>query len=84
LTQCIGGWDNPNQLTLLRFIVIFNQYCYQILKVLTEVDVAYRITEECINCGTCIDQCPEGAISQGDGISVLKEGCYGNGKIVIG
>ena len=29
--------------------------------------MAYVITNDCIACGTCIDECPVGAISEGDG-----------------
>ncbi|HKM31800.1 MAG: 4Fe-4S binding protein [Bacteroidales bacterium] len=28
--------------------------------------MAHRITENCIACGTCIDECPVEAISSGD------------------
>ncbi len=28
--------------------------------------MAYRITDACISCGACADQCPVEAISQGD------------------
>ena len=28
--------------------------------------MAYKITENCAACGTCIDECPNGAISAGD------------------
>ena len=28
--------------------------------------MAYRITEDCVACGTCIGECPTGAISEGD------------------
>lgn len=28
--------------------------------------MAYKISEECIACGTCIDECPVEAISEGD------------------
>ena len=28
--------------------------------------MAYRITDACISCGSCADQCPAEAISQGD------------------
>ncbi|MDR0832827.1 MAG: 4Fe-4S binding protein [Candidatus Symbiothrix sp.] len=28
--------------------------------------MAYQITDDCIACGTCIDECPVSAISEGD------------------
>lgn len=34
-----------------------------------------KITEECIACGTCVDTCPVGAISQGDPIYVIGDDC---------
>lgn len=29
--------------------------------------MAYKITDECISCGACADQCPVDAIAEGDG-----------------
>jgi len=31
----------------------------------------HKITDECLACGICIDECPEGAISEGDPIYVI-------------
>ncbi len=30
--------------------------------------MAHKITDECISCGACESECPEGAISEGDEI----------------
>jgi len=37
--------------------------------------VAILITDECIACGACEDQCPNTAISLGDTIFVIDPGC---------
>ena len=37
--------------------------------------MAYVITDECIACGTCIDDCPVGAISEGDIYSIDADLC---------
>ncbi len=33
--------------------------------------MAYKITDECINCGACIGECPVEAISEADGKAVI-------------
>ncbi len=33
--------------------------------------MAYKITEECINCGACEPECPNQAISPGDEIYII-------------
>lgn len=33
--------------------------------------MAYKITEECIMCGTCEEECPNGAISEGEDTYVI-------------
>ncbi len=33
--------------------------------------MAYVITDDCIQCGACENECPEGAISQVDGLFVI-------------
>jgi ferredoxin len=37
--------------------------------------MAYVITDDCIACGTCIDECPVGAISEGDKYSINPDVC---------
>ena len=36
--------------------------------------MAYKITEECISCGACADNCPVNCISQGDSTYVIDAG----------
>jgi ferredoxin len=33
--------------------------------------MAYKITEECISCGACETECPNGAISEGETLYVI-------------
>ena len=33
--------------------------------------MAYFITDDCINCGACVADCPTNAISEGDGKFVI-------------
>ena len=37
--------------------------------------MAYVISDECIACGTCIDECPVEAISVGDIYTIDKDLC---------
>ena len=37
--------------------------------------MAYVISEDCVACGTCIDECPSGAISEGDRYSIDPNSC---------
>lgn len=40
----------------------------------TEI-MAYVINEDCIACGTCIDECPVNAISEGDIYKIDPDTC---------
>ena len=45
--------------------------------------MAHVISEECIACGTCIDECPVSAISEGDPIYIIDaEVCIDCGACV--
>ena len=33
--------------------------------------MAYKITDDCISCGACVDECPVSCISEGDDIYVI-------------
>lgn len=34
--------------------------------------MAYRITEDCVRCGGCIDECPQGAIIEGEADDISR------------
>lgn len=37
--------------------------------------MAYVISDDCVACGTCIDECPVSAISAGDKYSINPDEC---------
>ncbi|MCQ2300628.1 MAG: 4Fe-4S binding protein [Bacteroidales bacterium] len=44
--------------------------------------MAYKITENCAACGTCIGECPVGAISEGDIYKIDADACASCGTCV--
>ena len=45
--------------------------------------MAYKITDDCTSCGSCMDSCPSDAISEGDDKYVIdKEECTDCGSCV--
>ena len=42
--------------------------------------MAFKITDDCVSCGACVDSCPVGAISEGDGkYEIDADACIGCG-----
>jgi ferredoxin len=44
--------------------------------------MAYKITEDCAACGSCIDECPVGAIAPGDIYTIDAGTCTDCGACV--
>jgi len=44
--------------------------------------MAHKISEDCVACGSCIDECPLGAISDGEIYSIDPEKCSDCGTCV--
>jgi ferredoxin len=53
------------------------QSCLSLPQVLIKnsIVMAYVITEDCTACGTCIDECPVDAISEGDIYKIDPDVC---------
>ena len=49
--------------------------CHQHTCLTKKLAMAYKISAECIACGTCIDECPGDAISEGDIYMIDPELC---------
>jgi len=44
--------------------------------------MAYKITDECEACGTCLESCPTEAIVEGDKYSINAEKCEACGTCI--
>jgi NAD-dependent dihydropyrimidine dehydrogenase PreA subunit len=52
------------------------------LAIFRENIMAYKITEKCIACGACVDQCPVEAIAEGTPYKIDAEKCIDCGACV--
>jgi ferredoxin len=50
-------------------------YTKTLLTIKNKNIMAYVIGEDCVACGTCIDECPVGAISEGDIYKINPDEC---------
>ncbi|MCL2102885.1 MAG: 4Fe-4S binding protein [Syntrophorhabdaceae bacterium] len=41
--------------------------------------MAYKITDECISCGVCVNECPNNCISEGEPYVINASECNGCG-----
>ncbi|MCL6478110.1 MAG: 4Fe-4S binding protein [Peptococcaceae bacterium] len=44
--------------------------------------MGYRITEECLACGTCVESCPNDAIIEGEAYKIDPEKCENCGTCI--
>ena len=44
--------------------------------------MAYKITDECVACGTCVEECPAEAIEEGEPYVINEEKCTECGTCV--
>ncbi|MCL6638943.1 MAG: 4Fe-4S binding protein [Firmicutes bacterium] len=44
--------------------------------------MAFKITDECVACGTCMESCPNEAIIEGDPYSIDMEKCENCGTCI--
>ena len=60
-------------------VVVFLRH--QNLKLTFKINniMAYKITDSCVACGSCIDECPVGAITEGDIYVIDADACVGCG-----
>lgn len=70
----------------MPYCFCFVYFCHQIAianhLVKTRLAMAYIINEDCVACGTCIDECPVEAITEGDIYKIDPDICTDCGSCV--
>ena len=57
----------------MQNLFLFHSKCVRMRYLNTEVYImAYKITDDCIACGACVDECPVSAITEKDGKMVIN------------
>ena len=62
----VDAFFNPNHITKILFFGDFVLKSYFCNTIFYKTIMAYKISDSCVACGTCIDECPVEAISAGD------------------
>ena len=64
-----------------NFFYLHFNYLYIFAAIIQNLKImAYKILDNCVACGTCIDECPVGAISEGDIYVIDPDTCVGCGS----
>ncbi len=49
-----------------RALAAVRSFTAQARQIKRKLQMSYHITEDCVSCGACLPECPEGAISEGE------------------
>ena len=72
----IWRYSNKNS----NFAAVYKTNYYLLLNYLIISTMAYVISDDCVACGTCMDMCPTGAISEGDIYVIDPDTCISCGS----
>lgn len=64
------------------FCTRFQNHKYCNINLKTKNKMAHKITDICVACGSCINECPVGAISEGDIYKIDENACVDCGTCV--
>lgn len=62
-----GSCECKSELSERIFLCLVFRFSEHINTLYGGVQMAYKISDECISCGACASECPVSAISEGDG-----------------